>query len=239
MQQQSLMSFCLQGKATLLPPKKSPPEKSQSIKGALINAMYCIPKNDVTVEFVQRLKRELTMIPQDSGFGQPSPSFEAFEDGRLHQGSAILRHFALWMDRKCGTHGRLVNGPRFQRGAKSIQVEATDTVLKQSVFLTAEFWSCPAATEKLCVRCIWRTPSAGVVGVGAQELSCGPVAKRANTFLPNATVGRSSKTRSTETPILWWPWFNLSTRNDAGHPVSFRNGHHRRASQARRFSAVR
>ena len=88
MSHQTLLPFVLQGTATAT----SPPSeigvsevRKRRVAGSQMGASYAVPIVGLPNDELQQVKKDLTMVPQDSAFGgPPTPSFDAFATDETH-----------------------------------------------------------------------------------------------------------------------------------------------------------
>lgn len=135
--QQSLLPFCMQGKATPLAPPTSDSAHAipavEHVAASRMAAMYSVPSNSMSHEKLCRHKRNLTMIPIDNGYGgQTAVSFDAFveEDGWLH----VPRFYGvqIWgMPKEDNTTEGLPMEIRFNGRLNDVQTDATCTVIEK------------------------------------------------------------------------------------------------------------
>lgn len=90
MSHQTLLPFVLHGKATAMSPPSeigNAEVRQRKVSGSHMGASYAVPMANLANDELQQVKKDLTMVPQDSAFGgQPTPSFDAFftDDTHIH-----------------------------------------------------------------------------------------------------------------------------------------------------------
>ena len=136
MQQQSLLPFVLQGKATSLSPQHditAAEVHRKRVAHSRMGSTYTVPCAAFKNDELQRHKRNLTMIPQDTGYGgQPSPPFDAFTSDAEWLHVPRFYGFQHWGMADCIdlTDGEPME-VEFHGTLNPIQKEATDVTLTQ------------------------------------------------------------------------------------------------------------
>lgn len=136
MSRQTLLPFVLQGQATALSP---PAEigvaevRTRRVAGSRMGASYVVPMTALANDELQQVKKDLTMVPQDTGYGgQPTPSFDAFHTDATHIHVPRFYGYQHWgaPDASDLTDGAPMDR-RFVGTLNPIQEQATSETLMQ------------------------------------------------------------------------------------------------------------